>query len=205
MSDLVQRRKALADEVMREGICKAAASVLAEVGYAALTMERVAEATGVSKGTLYNYFQDKDALVLEVIEQAFAGLVRSLDEALAKASGPVAAVRETVRLALLGIEERRALGQALCSHMLSPRVEGYLRERQLSLRRRFSELLRQAQAAGLLRVSAAPEVLGRFLALVLDGVVAERMRHGEESPPVGDEFRAIEELLLREWFAGGHE
>ena len=52
----MQRRRAMAEEMMHRAICDAAAAVLADVGFTALTMERVAEAAGVSKGTLYNYF-----------------------------------------------------------------------------------------------------------------------------------------------------
>ncbi|WP_232228449.1 TetR/AcrR family transcriptional regulator [Lyngbya sp. PCC 8106] len=38
-------------------------------GYAAASMDRIATASGVSKPTLYNYFQDKEGLFIALIEQ----------------------------------------------------------------------------------------------------------------------------------------
>jgi AcrR family transcriptional regulator len=38
-------------------------------GYAAASMDRIAKAAGVSKPTLYNYFQDKEGLFLALVRQ----------------------------------------------------------------------------------------------------------------------------------------
>ena len=82
MSLLTEKRRAASEELMQEGILSAATAVLGEVGFQALTMERVARAAGVAKGTLYNYFKDKDDLVGQVIEFAFAGLVEQVETAM---------------------------------------------------------------------------------------------------------------------------
>lgn len=201
MSELVQRRKAMAEEMMRDAICNAATAVLAETGFAALTMDRVAETAGVSKGTLYNYFQDKDALVQEVIEQAFAPIQQATDQAMAQPGSPRAKLSCILRLIVTGIEERRALGQAICTSELSPRLDAVLRAHQVSMRERFVENLRQAQAAGALRVAGgSPEQMGRFLNLVLNGVIEERMLHGDDCPTVEKDLSLIEDLVLRFWF-----
>lgn len=201
MSELAQRRKAMAEEMMRDAICAAATTVLAEVGYTALTMERVAEAAGTSKGTLYNYFQDKDALVVEVIERAFAPIRAGIEQALARPVSPRQRLTEIVRLVVTGVEDCRALGQALCTSELSARVDASLRARQLVVRQHFTEVLRQAQAAGGLRGTCGSlEQMGRFLALVIGGVVDERMLYGNECPPVDQDVSAIEHLVLQLWF-----
>jgi AcrR family transcriptional regulator len=201
MSDLVQRRKAMAEELMHDAICAAATAVLAEVGFAALTMERVAEAAGVSKGTLYNYYQDKDALVLEVVEQTFAPLTEAVDELLASSAAPLEKLTGVVRLLLAGVDERRALGRALCAADLSPCVGAVLRAKQMRVWQRFVEEFRQAKAAQQLRAECSdPEALGRLLAVILDGVIHERMLHGNERPPVDREVGEIEEFVLRSWF-----
>jgi AcrR family transcriptional regulator len=46
-----------------EALLEATAQVLVEVGYARLSTNRVARRAGVSVGSLYQYFADKDALV----------------------------------------------------------------------------------------------------------------------------------------------
>lgn len=55
----VQERARATVEVLLE----ATAQVLVEVGYARLSTNRVAKRAGVSVGSLYQYFSDKDALV----------------------------------------------------------------------------------------------------------------------------------------------
>ena len=53
---------------------RAAVDVLNEVGYGRLTTERVAEKAGVSVGTLYRYFPNKEALVDSLTRDHFERL-----------------------------------------------------------------------------------------------------------------------------------
>jgi AcrR family transcriptional regulator len=62
---MARGRAANYDE-QRATILARAAALFAEHGYGAASMNRVAEATGVSKATLYHYFRDKDALLFEI-------------------------------------------------------------------------------------------------------------------------------------------
>lgn len=67
-------RERLREATTRE-ILEAAESVLAEQGVAAASMASIAQRAGVSVGTLYNYFKDKDQLlatILSVRRQEFA-------------------------------------------------------------------------------------------------------------------------------------
>ena len=49
----------------RRQIIDGAASVFNELGYDGASMSRIAEHAAVSKGTLYNYFEDRDALLAQ--------------------------------------------------------------------------------------------------------------------------------------------
>jgi AcrR family transcriptional regulator len=51
-------------QMLREELLTAAHTLLAEKGYAAMSMDEVAARAGVSKPTLYSYFENKDALVV---------------------------------------------------------------------------------------------------------------------------------------------
>ncbi|KKD35558.1 TetR/AcrR family transcriptional regulator [Limnoraphis robusta] len=52
-----------------EAILKGAMQEIMASGYAAASMDRIAAASGVSKPTLYNYFQDKESLFITLIEK----------------------------------------------------------------------------------------------------------------------------------------
>jgi AcrR family transcriptional regulator len=66
-----------------EAILEATARVLKGIGYDALTTNKVADAAGVSVGTLYQYFPGKDALLialmLRVAEKQRADFLASLE------------------------------------------------------------------------------------------------------------------------------
>lgn len=61
-----KRPKQVRSRALVEALVEATARVLAEEGRARLTTNRVAEVAGVSVGSLYQYFADKEALVAEV-------------------------------------------------------------------------------------------------------------------------------------------
>jgi len=78
------RRKAKQERAREtvEAVLEAAARVLPESGYARATTNRIAEAAGVSVGTLYEYFANKeevfDALIQRQLE-AIVSAIRSAD------------------------------------------------------------------------------------------------------------------------------
>jgi len=77
----------LIDEQMRERrdrILVAARELLAERGYAAVTVRELADRCGVSVPTLYNRFGSKDALLAEAVRDHFGSVLetaRSVEEA----------------------------------------------------------------------------------------------------------------------------
>jgi AcrR family transcriptional regulator len=96
-----QRR---ADERPRE-ICAAALDVFAEKGFAAAKLEEIARRAGVSKGTLYLYFKDKQELFRAVVRDSIAPNIEALTSAIAALDAPVA---DVVRMFLSGFAEREA-------------------------------------------------------------------------------------------------
>jgi AcrR family transcriptional regulator len=53
----------------RGQILEAARRVFAERGFRRATTREVARAAGISEGTIYNYFEDKDALLMALLEE----------------------------------------------------------------------------------------------------------------------------------------
>jgi AcrR family transcriptional regulator len=96
-----QRR---ADERPRE-ICAAALEVFAEKGFAAARLDEIARRAGVSKGTLYLYFKDKEALFRAVVQSAIAPNIEAVTSAISAVDAPFA---EVVRMLLAAFAEREA-------------------------------------------------------------------------------------------------
>jgi AcrR family transcriptional regulator len=83
-----QRR---AEDRPRE-ICAAALEVFAEKGFAAAKLEEIAKRAGVSKGTLYLYFKDKEELFQAVVRDTVAPNIEAVRDAVISADLPFAKV-----------------------------------------------------------------------------------------------------------------
>jgi AcrR family transcriptional regulator len=75
-------------------ICNAALEVFAEKGFAAAKLDEIARRAGVSKGTLYLYFTDKQELFRAVVRNAIAPNVEGVAGALLASDIPL---REAIR------------------------------------------------------------------------------------------------------------
>ncbi len=71
------------DSDKRQAILRAAEEVFVARGYAATTMESVAEMARVAKGSLYNYFQNKQDLFVQVLNEAMVGGEEIADDVVA--------------------------------------------------------------------------------------------------------------------------
>ena len=78
-------------------IARVALGVFLERGFAAATMDDVAEAAGASKQTLYRFFGDRDGLVRHVLEVELESLIEPL---VAASDGAGGAAERLERLAL---------------------------------------------------------------------------------------------------------
>src|SRR5258706_1763357 len=73
-------------------ILEAALSVFAERGFAAARMEQIAARAGVSKGTIYLYFDSKEAVFRALVHEVLGTQVSRFADFARGASGPVAPV-----------------------------------------------------------------------------------------------------------------
>lgn len=78
-----QARSAVTVDAIFEGVIQ----VLASVGPSRLTTTRVAGRAGVSVGTLYQYFPNKQSLLVAVLERHLTGLMDGLEAACAQLHG----------------------------------------------------------------------------------------------------------------------
>ena len=81
-----QRR---AEDRPRE-ICAAALEVFAEKGFAAAKLDEIARRAGVSKGTLYLYFKDKEDLFRAVVRDTIAPNIATIRDSLTDGDQPFA-------------------------------------------------------------------------------------------------------------------
>ena len=78
-----------AKEERRKNIVDAASLIFAQLGYVATEMDRVALELGLSKGTLYLYFENKEALFLHCVDQGMRDLNQAIRHAMTGSEDPM--------------------------------------------------------------------------------------------------------------------
>ena len=124
----------------REQIVEAATRVFAEKGFRRATTREVARAAGVSEGTIYNYFEDKDALLMAILESLNETERRAEDFEEGMATDFEGFLRDYLSRRMSLIWENREVFRVVLSEML---VNAELRE--LYLRRVVEPTMRIAE------------------------------------------------------------
>ena len=117
----------------------AAHALFAERGYAAVTMDGVAAAVGVTKPLLYNYFGNKEQLYLACLERAGDALVATVVEAVGKTTEPAEAMGAGLRAFFDFVDQDRAAWSVLFDETLP--AGGEIAERVSGYRTRLCELI----------------------------------------------------------------
>jgi AcrR family transcriptional regulator len=173
-----KRRAGAPSATTRERLVAAARHLLEEGGYAAASVQAVADHAGVSAGALYRHFSSKAELVVEVLRDGAKRDLAAVDEA-AAVGGCVerleAAVAAHARRAL----RRRRLAWALLYEPVDPLVDAERLVYRRTYCRHMAGLLRQGIAAG-----EIPEQNVELSAAAVVGAIAESLV-GPLSPVAG--------------------
>jgi TetR/AcrR family fatty acid metabolism transcriptional regulator len=177
MSQPARTKQDVVAEFRQAEIIDAARRVIARDGPGKASMERIAEEARISKGTLYLYFDSKDALVQEATERGHAEMAAYVDAALREARSPVGAIEAYIRSTLQFCDEHEMLFRAMntypdseggaASRVVARHVDGYVD--------RLEEYIRQGIASGALRPVNARR-MARVLVEAVRGIVIERLR-----------------------------
>lgn len=95
-----------------------AQALFARDGFAAVTMDDVAAAVGVTKPLLYHYFGNKERLHLACLGRTADGLIARLTDAFARAADPGEGLREALRAFFAFVEADRSSWQVLYDETL---------------------------------------------------------------------------------------
>jgi len=104
-----------------EAIFEATAKLVESQGPAALTTARIAEVAGYGVGTVYDYFPNKNAILVAMARRELDRVVRSIQKALKQADeGDTAtATQRAIRALIRGFGGRQSLRGALLTSMIA--------------------------------------------------------------------------------------
>lgn len=181
----------------RERIMVAATELMVHHGGTDFQMSEVSARCEMSKGSLYYYFADKDALVQAIFDREVDQLVDQIESVVADAPSAMASITGLAEVLAVSLRPQSPLALAVTRELISakksvlPSVEGRL-ARIISI---FSAQIDRAKAEGLAR----PEVDSRLGAISIAGAFTFAIfeNRGEEELQDPESFsRQLVELLI---------
>lgn len=148
----------------RERIYEAARQLFLEQGYAATTVEQIAEAADVAQTTFFNHFQSKDAVLREMTGEISAHLEAMLQQELAAADTAERRIRRFATNALRALGATEGLAREVLLELLRKASgPGTALPYLASVREPFTTIVREGQSAGDVRRDLEPSLLAELV------------------------------------------
>ena len=156
----------------REDILVAAAQVFSQKGYHATSMQDIAEAVNLQKGSLYHHVSSKQEILFDILDRALDLLIERLSGVLHRPGPPDEKLRRAIRVYLETLADHADLSAVLLLEHRS--LEPDLHTRHVPRRDRFEsmwrELIREGKDAGIFSCMS-PSLAARALLGVMNWTI----------------------------------
>lgn len=156
----------------RERILRSAVKVFAKHGFYDTRVSAVAKAAGVADGTIYLYFESKDALLLSLFEDRVEKLLSHMKAELPKLGNAPAKLRRVleIQLGVLGGERDLAEVFTVIFRQSTKLLKQYAATKFTAYLEIIAAIVSEGQAAGDFRRDVAPLLVARATWGALDGI-----------------------------------
>jgi enoyl-CoA hydratase len=158
----------------RETVLRVAADVLADEGYPALTLERVASAVGVKPASLYHHFKSRDEMVTEVMTTGLDAVTAGVETALdtIPADQPLRRLEAAIRAHYRTVDEQRpfTIASQRTLDQLPPELRRTITPNQQALQRRWDQLFAGVDRAGIFPGHVDTAALRRLVTAALSAL-----------------------------------
>jgi AcrR family transcriptional regulator len=178
----------------RQALLEAAWTLFHDKGFHDTTIEEITERADVAKGTFFNYFPSKDAVLGELALWRCSQLHEALDVGRGAPESPTARIKLLLYLLheqMLG--DWQLLQQAFASRLAKPPTSQHQTRRRLASL--FTALVKEAQACGEIRADVEAEMVGDLLLMAHIRHLAACVHKDDNTPMAGDPDRVIEMLM----------
>jgi AcrR family transcriptional regulator len=183
----------------REQILGAATRVFAEKGFGRATTREVAREAGVSEGTIYNYFEDKDALLMAIMDALNETERRAEDFREGLATDFEGFFGAYLGHRMTFIRENREIFRVVMSEMLvdAKLRERYMREVVEPTMRMGEENFRTRMEQGKVRAADVPLAMRAVAGSVLGLLVLDLLGDEELGSRWDEAAGVLSDVLLR--------
>jgi len=185
----------------RDDILRAAAQIFEEKGYHAASMQDIAEAVELKKGSLYHHVTSKQEILLALLDEALDLIIEQLQTVESKNLSPVQKLRQAMRAYLSLLAENRSLSSVLILEhkSLQPEFIELHIPRRDHIEQIWREIIEEGISCGEFQ-SHQPALTAKALLGVLNWTITWYREDGPLSPnEIADHFADlfIQGLLIR--------
>jgi len=168
----VMNRRKLRQKNHAVQILEAGEKLFAKKGFYPTTMEEVARAAGLAKGTIYLHFDDKRNLFFSIIEKKLDILLEKIEKEMRKDEFPSQRIKLAIGIHLRFLEENRDFFKIMQTlpESLKQEMERKLKGRVIEKQSRYVEILDQLIRKGIRNQEIKP-LDSRKLAVILVGMM----------------------------------
>lgn len=184
-------------------ILEAAVAVISENGFQKTTIRQIAQQAGIADGTIYNYFKNKEGILMGIVEMFTEAEVRELHFEEGKEMGFEPFVDAYVRHRAAEVEQglpalKVIFAETLFNETLSEKINNEIYGPSFEIAEKFfGEMMKEGKM-----VPGDPAITARLFASPLLGLLFLRMLGDQHVTEKWDEYvAAMVELILR---AYGH-
>ncbi|MCB0719492.1 MAG: TetR family transcriptional regulator [Bacteroidetes bacterium] len=166
-------------EERRNEILEAAITVFSENGYHASRVDDIASRAGVSKGTIYLYFDSRESILLAAFDHFMEQLRDAFDHTLGADATPMQRLHQILDLSFEQFKANQTLGRVLfdfwSASMYNPDLPHLdFKKMYGEFRDLLVDLLNDAEQVGEIRVDR-PALTANFLMAIVDGITLHWM------------------------------
>ena len=138
------------DDGKRDLILESAFEVFGELGFESTTIKHIAREAGISAGSIYNYFRDKEDLFISTVER---GWNRFLDELRITVSSPRSYYEKFISLIDFGMDLLKKAYPLLRGMLFGSNQRDLLHEKLEQLWQEMDALILEGKKRGIIEVS----------------------------------------------------
>jgi AcrR family transcriptional regulator len=161
----------------RQRILTAVSEAVSEIGYAAMTVEDIIKAAGVSRRTFYEHFKSKEESFLASYEDVSKQLMAAIVTAFNRTDSFVTRVEDCMRAFLTLLAAEPAYANMCIVEVLVAGPAAL--ERRNAVMREFAELIEQGAAEELPKSARPPALTAETLVGGVHEVIYSRILRGE--------------------------
>lgn len=192
MNTTISRRERKKEET-RQRLLSVSLELFHEQGYSATTVEDITERADVAKGTFFNYFPSKEALLSELSVWGIEKLQTAIDVSNGAPQSPVARIKLLMRLLQEQMSEKMKLPRrAYVARLFTPHPTQHARCRLSAI---LTDLVSEAQTRGEIRAELDAVLVSNLLHMSFFWSMVT-CQENDDGPPPQAQFENIIDLWM---------